>query len=418
MTMDHLLQTLLNLADIRVLGSEYTVQGDLIIRVESTVDNAWCRRCGRQINQFHGHDQPVRLRHLPIFERRVYLEIRPRRYRCPHCQGHPTTTQRCTWYEPNSPHTRAFEHDMLRALINSTVVDVSRKHALTPAAVEGIVERHLAHEVDWSRLTALGVIGIDEIALRKGHRDFITIVTSRHAAGSLTLLAVLPDRNKDTVAAFLTAIPERLKATITQVCTDMYSGFVNAAQEELPEAVVVVDRFHVARAYRDCADAVRKQEVKRLKQTLSSADYDAQVKGTLWLFRKPWSALTASERQRLEQLFDLAPSLRTAHLMREVLTAIFEQAQTKAQATDWFQAWREFVTLQAIPGFEKFLTTMDNHLDEITNYFLDRQTSGFVEGFNNKIKVLKRRCYGLFNLTHLFQRLQLDLNGYQLFGHP
>ncbi|MEE4376289.1 MAG: transposase, partial [Candidatus Competibacteraceae bacterium] len=58
------------------------------------------------------------------------------------------------------------------------------------------------------------------------------------------------------------------------------------------------------------------------------------------------------------------------------------------------------------------------HLDEITNYFLDRQTSGFVEGFNNKIKVLKRRCYGLFNLTHLFQRLQLDLNGYQLFGHP
>jgi transposase len=61
---------------------------------------------------------------------------------------------------------------------------------------------------------------------------------------------------------------------------------------------------------------------------------------------------------------------------------------------------------------------MDNHLDEITNYFLDRRTSGFVEGFNNKIKVLKRRCYGLFNLNHLFQRLQLDLNGYQLFGHP
>ncbi|MGB5737546.1 MAG: ISL3 family transposase [Thiohalocapsa sp.] len=416
--MDHLLQTLLNLPDIRVLGSDYTAQGALIIRVESTVDSARCRRCGRQISHFHGHDQPVRLRHLPIFERQVYLEIRPRRYRCPHCQGHPTTTQRCTWYEPNSPHTQAFEHDMLRALINSTVVDVSRKQALTPAAVEGIVERHLAHEVDWSRLTALGVIGIDEIALRKGHRDFITIVTSRHAAGSLTLLAVLPDRNKETVAAFLTAIPERLKATITQVCTDMYSGFVNAAHEELPEAVVVVDRFHVAKAYRDCADAVRKKEVKRLKQTLSPADYDAQVKGTLWLFRKPWTALTAAERQRLEPLFERAPNLRTVHQMREVLTAIFEQAQSKAQATEWIQAWRAFVIMQAIPGFEKFFTTLDNHLDEITNYFLDRQTSGFVEGFNNKIKVLKRRCYGLFNLTHLFQRLQLDLNGYQLFGHP
>jgi len=416
--MDHLLQTLLNLPDIRVLGSEYTTLGELIIRVESTLTSAACRRCGRAISQFHGHDQPVRLRHLPIFERRVYLEIRPRRYRCPHCKGHPTTTQRCAWYEPNSPHTRAFEHDMLRALINSTVVDVSRKHALTPAAVEGIVERHLAQTVDWNRLTHLGVLGIDEIALRKGHRDFVTIITSRDDAGQLTLLAVLPDRCKETVATFLTSIPERLKGTIEQVCTDMYAGFVNAAHEELPDAVVVVDRFHVAKAYRDCADAVRKQEVKRLKQTLSPADYDAQVKGTLWLFRKSWAALTVPERQRLEQLFERAPNLRTAHLTREVLTAIFDQAQSKAQATDWLQAWQQFVIMQAIPGFEKFFTTLENHLDEITNYFLDRQTSGFVEGFNNKIKVLKRRCYGLFNLTHLFQRLQLDLNGYQLFGHP
>jgi transposase len=415
--MDQLLQTLLNLPDIRVLGSEYTAQGDLIIRVESTVDSARCRRCGRQINQVHGHDQPVRLRHLPIFERRVYLEIRPRRYRCPHCQGSPTTTQRCAWYQPNSPHTRAFEHDMLRALINSTVMDVSRKHALTPAAVEGIIERHLAYEVDWNSLTDLNVVGIDEIALRKGHRDFVTIITSRTEAGQLTLLAVLPDRSKETVAAFLTAIPARLKATITQVCTDMYPGFINAVHEELPVAMVVVDRFHVAKAYRDCADAVRKQEVKRLKQTLSPADYDAQVKGTLWLFRKPWTALTATERQRLERLFELAPNLRTAHQMREVLTAIFDQAQSKVQATDWLLAWQAFVTMQAIPGFEKFFTTLDNHLDEITNYFMDRQTSGFVEGFNNKIKVLKRRCYGLFNLTHLFQRLRLDLEGYQLFAH-
>lgn len=414
--MEQLLQTLLNLPDIRVLGSDYTAEGDLIIRVESTVGSARCRRCGRQINQLHGHDQPLRLRHLPIFERRVYLEIRPRRYRCPHCQGHPTTTQRCPWYEPNSPHTRAFEHDRLRALINSTIRDVSRKQALTPAAVEGIVERHLAHRVDWNRVIELGVIGIDEIALRKGHRDFVTIITGRITANRLALLAVLPDRRKETVAAFLATIPPRLKATITPVCTDMYPGFINAVHETLPEAAVVVDRFHVAKAYRDSADAVRKQEVKRLKQTLSPADYDSRVKGTLWLFRKPWTALTASERHRLESLFELAPNLQAAHLARELLTAIFDQAQSKAQATDWLQAWRTFVTLQAIRGFETFLTTLDQHHDEIANYFLNRQTSGFVEGFNNKIKVLKRRCYGLFNLTHLFQRLQLDLEGYQLFG--
>ena len=66
--------------------------------------------------------------------------------------------------------------------------------------------------------------------------------------------------------------------------------------------------------------------------------------------------------------------------------------------------------------FDSFLTTLDNWMDEITNYFLNRQTSGFVEGLNNKIKVLKRRCYGRLNLSHLFQRLHLDLEGYRLFG--
>lgn len=352
-----------------------------------------------------------------MFERRVYLEIRPKRYCCPHCQGNPTTTQRCDWYTPNSPHTRAFEQDMLRVLINSTVVDASRKHTLSEAAVAGIVERHVAKAVDWSHLRQLNVIGIDEIALRKGHRDFGVIVTNRDSAGQLTLLAVLPDRCKETVAAFLAAIPKRLKATIRQVCTDMYDGFVNAAHEQLPEAQVVVDRFHVAKAYRECADTVRKQEIKRLRQELSKDEYEARVKGTLWLFRKSWTALKPEERHRLEQLFELAPTLRTAHAMREVLTVIFEQAQSKAQASEWLQTWREFITMQAIEGFESFLTTLDNHWEEITNYFLDRQTSGFVEGFNNKIKVLKRRCYGLFDLTHLFQRLHLDLAGYRLFGH-
>lgn len=146
--MEHLLASLLNLPAVRVLKSAYTDRGDLIISVESTLESATCRRCGREIGQFHGHDKALRLRHLPIFERRVYLEIRPKRYRCPHCQGNPTTTQRGDWYMPHSPHTRAFEQAMLRALINATVADVSRKHALSAAAVEGIVERHLATAVD------------------------------------------------------------------------------------------------------------------------------------------------------------------------------------------------------------------------------------------------------------------------------
>lgn len=414
--MEAVLEALLNLPNVRVLNSEFTGQGDLIIRVDSTQRGTTCRCCGREIDQIHGYDQALRLRHWPLFERRVYLEIRPKRYRCRHCEGGPTTTQRCAWYEPNSPYTRAFEHDLLRALINSPVADVSCKHGLSEESVEGIVERYLAKQIDWSTLKWLGVVGIDEIALRKGHRDFVVIVTSRDAEGQLRVLGVLADRRKETVMAFLNGIPERLKATIEQVCTDMYEGVINAAHEELPEADVVVDRFHVAKAYRGCAEALRKQELNRLKQELSKAEYEALTKETRWPFRKPWTTLNSEERQRLERLFEHAPALGTVHLMREILTVIFDTAKSNAQATEWLGMWREFLTHHAIEGFDRFLTTLDNPLDEITNYFRHRQTSGFVEGFNNKINAWKRRCYGLFNLSHLFQRLQLDLEGYHLFG--
>ena len=407
----------LDLPDVKVLSTEVTPEGEIIITVESTQKGTKCRRCGCHIEQFHGYDEPLRLRHLPVFERQVSIEIRPRRYRCSHCKGGPTTTQRCRWYDPRSPHTKAFEQSLLRALINSTVVDVSRKLGLTEEVVEGALERQVASQVDWNRFDHLGVLGIDEIALRKGHRDFVTIVSRRSREGEITVLAVLPDRCKETVVAFLGCIPEPLKATVEQVCCDMYDGFLNAVKETLPQAKTVVDRFHVAKAYRGCADALRRQEVKRLKGQLSEPDYEAQVKGTLWLFRKPWSGLTPGEQQRLQGLFNLSPPLGAVHLMREIMTAIFEQATSKDQAQAWMQMWREYVVAHDIKGFDSFFITLDNHQDAITNYFLDRNSSGFVEGLNNKIKVLKRRCYGLLDVKGLFRRLTLDLEGYRLFGY-
>ena len=303
----------------------------------------------------------------------------------------------------------------MRSLINSTVSDVSRKERVGAEAVEGILNRRVAQAVDWASLKALGVLGLDEIALKKGHRDFVTIVSAQPPGGELTVLAVLPDRCKETVKGFLASIPERLKATITRACTDMYDGFINAVREVLPHARVVVDRFHVAKAYRACADRLRKQELKRLKAELPKEEY-AALKGTLWLFRRPWLDLSPEEQEKLHRLFAQAPALKAAHGLREVLTLIFDAPLTKAKARDYLEGWASLVKDSGLTCFDSFLTTLESRLDEITNYFLDRQSSGFVEGLNNKIKVLKRRCYGIFSPAHLFQRLHLDLAGYRLFG--
>jgi transposase len=163
--MDDLIQVPLNLPDVRFLSTQRTAQGHWLIRVESTLDGTRCRRCGREIRDLHGWDAVVRLRHLPLFDVPVFIEIRPKRYRCPYCTGTPTTTQRCTWYEPRSPNTKAYEQWALRMLINATVADAARKLGVSEETIDGLLDRWIERTVDWSAWERLGVLGLDEIAL-------------------------------------------------------------------------------------------------------------------------------------------------------------------------------------------------------------------------------------------------------------
>jgi transposase len=414
--MDHLIQVPLNLPDVRVLSTQTTEQGHWLIHVESTLEGTPCRRCGREIRDLHGVDAAVRLRHLPLFDVPVLLEIRPKRYRCPYCSGNPTTTQRCEWYEPRSPNTKAYEQWALRMLINSTVADAALTLGVSAETIDGLLDRWIERAVDWDTWERLGVIGLDEIALKRGHRDVVALVTVPLEEGGVEMVAVLADRKKQTVAAFLRTIPETLRRTIERTCTDMYEGFVNAIKEEIPWAEIVIDRFHVARAYRDCADTVRKKELKRLKRALPKAEY-AEITGAMWPFRKQPGDLKPEERALLERLFRYSPTIEAAYHLWEDLTDLFERDYTKAGAKRAIRVWCKRVRESGLAEFESFLGTLDRWMEEITNDFQGRQTSGFVEGFNNRVKVLKRRCYGIFNVGSLFQRLTLDLHGYQLFGH-
>jgi transposase len=136
----------------------------------------------------------------------------------------------------------------------------------------------------------------------------------------------------------------------------------------------------------------------------------------MWPFRKHPTDVEADEQALLQRLFAYAPDLHRAYTYREPLTAIFAQDLSKEEAKHEIKKWRQRVKASGLPCYESFFTTLANWLEEITNYFLHRHNSGFVEGLNNKSKVLKRRCYGIFNLAHLFQRLSLDLEGYRRFA--
>jgi transposase len=409
----------LDIPDVEVTGTEINERGDYIITVESTRNSAVCQHCGSQLTKFNGHNREIELRHLPILGRRVYIRIRPKRYECPKCGGK-TTTQKLDWYDIKSPHTKAYDRHLMLSLINSTVEDVSHKETVGYKAVEGAIARSIQTKVNWDEFTNLKVIGIDEIAMRKGRQNYVAIITAQQENGQIVLLGVLADRKKETVRAFLETIPARLRPTMQTVCTDMWAGYVNAVEEFAAAHIdvaldVVVDRFHVAKNYRECVDQIRKKECRRLKAELPAEEYE-KLKGVLWVVRKNNRDLTAMEREQLNFLFEYSPDLKLAYTFREELTSIFELNLTVVEGKDRLIKWSSKVRSSTLTCFDKFLTTLDHWIDKIANYFSDRLSSGFVEGLNNKVKVLKRRCYGILQIVTLFQRLYLDLEGYRVFA--
>ena len=405
----------LDLPDVRVLASRVREDATLLIEVESTLRTAQCHCCGREIDRFHGFDRPIHLRHLPVFGREVMIEIHPKRYRCPYCEGGPTTTQRCAWYEPNRPHTRAFDQDGLKRLVHGTVADVSRQLHLGVKAVEGIMDHYVAPVVDWRAFTVLETLGIDEVALLKGQSHYVAVVWARDADGQNHVLAVLPDRLQATVQAFLETIPAPLKATVKRVCIDMWEGYAGAVAAALPQAQVVVDRFHVAVNYRDAFDELRKAECRRLnaerppERAVPTADLRP-------LLRREWRSLNSDQQGQVVELFEQTPTLASAYILRTLLTAIFDQSPDRVTAQIHLQLWTAQVKASGLSCFDKFTNTLHNWQDGILNYFDGRHTSGFVEGLNNKLKLLKRRCFGLDDPVELFRRLWLDIEGPRLWA--
>ena len=178
---------------------------------------------------------------------------------------------------------------------------------------------------------------------------------------------------------------------------------------------IVIDRFHVAKLYRKGFDTLRIQELKRLKEEYSYEEY-AELKGVMWVLRKNKKDLTIENRALLKQLFGYSSKLETAYQLQNFLPKIFDTKTSRSGGKRRIKNWIIRVNGSDITCFDKFISTLNSILTEIVNYFINRHFRSFVEGFNNKIKVIKRRCYGIINIEHLFQRIFLDISDRKIYA--
>jgi transposase len=169
-------------------------------------------------------------------------------------------------------------------------------------------------------------------------------------------------------------------------------------------------------AYRGGAETVRQRARKRLKRAGPKAE-DAESNGARGPFRQRPRALAPPAWARLERRVTDSPTIEAADHLREDRTDLVDHDDTTPGAQGVLRAWCTRVRPRGLAACVSGVGTIDRWIAEITNACQGRQTSGWVEGFNHRVKGLKRRCDGICTVGKRFPRLTLDVPGDQRFGH-
>jgi transposase len=393
------LTRLLDLAEFTVSGVEYDARLDcMIVLCQPVWDVALCPNCQQLSTHVHQYHRRV-VRDLAWVGRPCALEFSVRRFKCAHCRRPFTEV-----LEAISPHgrcTRRYEQQLFERCRDTTIQAVSRQEQLGYKLVEGIYYRLAARHVAVTR--PVRRLGLDEIALKKGHADFVLILSDLERS---QIIAVLPERNKEALEAYLDSWDAAQRDAIEEVAMDLWLPYRLAVEAKLPSARINGDRFHVMKNLNDCVTTAR-----RMIQRQADAPTKQQLKGCRWLLVKNQDNLTDAERCKLEQALRASPMLAQLHQLKEQFRAIFETAADRTAAASQLQTWIATAESSGLQHLAPFLTTLRNWWQPILNYFNDHITSGLVEGLNNKVKLIKRRAYGFRNFEHFRLRLLVECHG-------
>lgn len=252
-------------------------------------------------------------------------------------------------------------------------------------AVEWVVDWGLAHR----ELGTIRAIGVDEIQYGRGHK-YLTLVYQIEA-GCTRLLWVGQERTKASFAKFFAMIGKQVCEKVEFVCSDMWKPYLEMIALHCPNALNILDRFHIVAKMNKAIDEVRADESRRMVRD----GYEPVLKKSRWCLLKRPENLTDKQRLRMRDL--LQYNLRTvrAWLLKEEFQQLWDYI-----SPDWagkfLDQWCTQVMRSRIEPMKKFARTVRAHRELILNYFRARKqfSSGVVEGLNNKAKVTMRKSYG------------------------
>jgi transposase len=349
--------------------------------------------CGLVHRAFYDQ-RPRRVRDLSCGDKRVYLAFSIRRVRCARCGT--VKNERLDWLADNPFYTQRFAFFVGRRCRATTVQEVADELLLDWHAVKELDKQYMAEQLRRVGCPAPRVIGIDEIAIAKGHQ--YRIVVSDLERGRPIWFGG-QDRSEASLDQFFAWLGPKKCRKIRSAVMDMWPAFRTSTLKNgnAPQAKILYDKFHILMHLGEAMDKVRRREYSRL-----SGQDRRFIKGQRYTLLSHWGNLTADGRAALRLLFKANKRLNTAYLLKESFGQLWDYRQPLG-ARLFFYQWKQSLRWQRLEPFERFGRMVTAHWDGIETYCHEENKvpMGFVEGLNNKIRVIQRRAYGFRDEEYL-----------------
>ena len=339
------------------------------------------------------YDRKVRrVRDLSCGDTRILLELEVRRVDCRRCGK--VKRERLAFLADNPLYTKRFAYFVGRRCRQATIKDVAKELALDWQTVKVLEQQYMEAQLKRAGTPAAQVIGVDELAIRKGHS--YRIVVSDLVRGRPIWFGG-EDRSELSMSQFYDWLGERKSSRIRLAVMDMWKPFRLATNAHAPQAAILFDKFHVMRHLGEALDQVRKSEYARLQ-----GRGRRYIKGQKYTLLSRQENLTLEGKRALQTLLAANKRLNTAYVLKESFGQLWSY-EREGWARRFFENWRSSLKWQRLKPYEKFAQMIDRHWDGIAAYCRpeNKVPLGFVEGLNNKIRVIQRRAYGLRDEDYL-----------------
>lgn len=350
-----------------------------------------CQACGSSQTNIHDYYQRYIL-DLPILGKNVIIDVKVRRVICKCCNH--KGVEFISWLAKTKyAHcTERKVKEIVKDCHKDTIKDVSIRHKVNHVAVKDIHKEYLmSTQAGRFSLGNSTILGVDEFSIAK-HHTYATVVVDLQTS---RVIWVGKGKTISTLNEFFHLCGKEGCKQIKAVAMDQNASFETSVKNKCPNAVVVYDLFHMISKYGlTVLSHMRTKLAEQYKESGNRSGY-YDMKGARWILLGNNCNLKTDARERLNTILSWNKPLEIAYMLKEQIRDLYFCASIEEATNKWNQ-WKELALASGVEEVIKFAKIQDRkYKDGIINSALFKIGTSIVEGINNKIKVLKRKAYGL-----------------------